>query len=148
MADSLARLLLAGALLGDGTTAESEVRRVGVLIVEGVPDYLYWGTRFGDAAGSAPAILGVISGSWNDSIAAHIPDGTRVAVRTHLDPAGERYAASIIPTRTGTENWWWLTGRGNRPISADGPDSYSSARLATLDRPTLLPQFPGAGGLP
>jgi hypothetical protein len=98
MADPLSRLLLAGAACGDGEPASETVRRCGLVICEGVPDFLTWGTRWGDAAESAPAVLGIISGSWTEQIAALIPARTVVYLRTHADPAGAKYAAQIAST--------------------------------------------------
>ena len=95
LADPLARLLLAGDPLGNGTPSTEAVREVGIVVVEGVPDFLVWVTRYGDAAEDAPAVIGIVSGSWTAEIAAHIPEGTRVAIRTHNDPAGRRYAERI-----------------------------------------------------
>jgi len=66
-----------------------------VVIVEGEPDFLTWATRFPDSAEAVPAVLGILSGSWTDEIAARIPDGARVIVRTHHDEAGNRYAAAV-----------------------------------------------------
>ena len=68
------------------------------MICEGVPDFLTWATRWGDAAESAPAVLGIISGSWTEAIAGLIPAGTVVYLRTHADPAGAKYAAQIAST--------------------------------------------------
>lgn len=95
MADPLSRLLLVGAACGDGEPAADAVRSFDLVIVEGVPDFLTWTTRWGDAAETAPAILGVISGSWSDSFAAKVPRGTCVVVRVHRDPAGAKYASLI-----------------------------------------------------
>jgi hypothetical protein len=51
---------------------------------------------FSDANELAPAVLGIVNGSWTEEIAARIPDGTRVVVRTHSDGAGDDYAAKIV----------------------------------------------------
>ena len=72
-----------------------------VFVVEGAPDFLTWATRYGDAAEGAPAIFGVIAGSWTEAIAARIPSGCRVLVMTHNDPAGDKYAAAIINSLLG-----------------------------------------------
>ncbi len=98
MADPLARLLLAGLPCGDGEPAHEAVRRYGLVICEGVPDFLTWATRWGDAAETAPAVIGIISGSWTTEVAARVPAGTRVAVRTHGDRAGAKYAQQIAAT--------------------------------------------------
>ena len=89
MADALAREILRGA----PPDWWSDPRRV--LVVEGVPDFLTWATRYGDAAEDAPAVLGVIAGSWSSEIAATVPNGCRVIVRTHHDDAGDKYAEKI-----------------------------------------------------
>ena len=101
MADPLARLLLAGLACGDGEPSAAVVRRNDVVIAEGVPDWLTWATHWGDAAEGAPAVLGIISGSWTDDIASRIPDGTRVVVRQHADSGGEKYTAQIVATLAG-----------------------------------------------
>jgi hypothetical protein len=95
MADPLARLLLAGEPLGDGMSSAEAVGLYDLVIVEGVPDFLTWATRWGDAAEAAPAVMGVISGSWTDELAARVPDGTCVVIRVHQDGAGAKYAATI-----------------------------------------------------
>ena len=98
MADPLARLLLSDEPLGDGEPATDAVRRYGLVICEGVPDFLTWATRWGDAAETASAVIGVISGGWTPEIAARVPDGTRVAVRQHADAGGEKYTATVAAT--------------------------------------------------
>lgn len=72
-----------------------------VVIAEGEIDWLSWTTQFGDASECPPAVLGVIQGSWGSEHAARIPDGARVTIATHHDPAGEKYASKIIETLTG-----------------------------------------------
>jgi len=72
-----------------------------VVITEGEPDFLTWASRVSDADETPPAILGVVAGSWCDAIASRIPDGSRVIVRTHQDPAGDRYAAEIRESLAG-----------------------------------------------
>jgi hypothetical protein len=66
---------------------------VRVLIVEGEPDLLA-------AAQAYPgtAVLGVISGSWSEDFAARIPLGSEVAIHTHHDLAGQKYAEHIKST--------------------------------------------------
>ncbi len=63
-----------------------------VIIVEGEPDALTWMT---ERLKRPTAVLGVVSGSWNLRIAQRIPTGAIVYVRTHIDEAGDRYAAEI-----------------------------------------------------
>ena len=72
-----------------------------IVIVEGEPDFLTWATRFSDNADAMPAIFGITSGSWSDELAARIPSGTRIIVRTHHDQAGNAYAARIGATLSG-----------------------------------------------
>jgi hypothetical protein len=92
MACALGRLLLAGAAPpGAGK----------VIVSEGVPDFLTWATHYGDAAEDAPAVLGVIAGAWTPAIAATIPTGWTVIIRTHADAAGARYAETIRASLAG-----------------------------------------------
>lgn len=77
------------------------VRRVGLVVAEGVPDFLTWGTRWSDAREDAPAVVGVISGSWSEALARLVPDGAKVAIRTDPDEAGQRYEAEIAATLLG-----------------------------------------------
>ena len=86
-ADPGARLMLAGLPV--------DTRRV--IIAEGAPDFLTWATHYGDAEG-VPVIFGVISGSWTPEIAARIPTGCEVVIRTHHDAAGDKYARVIGET--------------------------------------------------
>ncbi len=69
---------------------------VSLIIAEGEPDFLtlcqaYPGT----------AVVGVGSGSWGQAFADRIPFGSLVAIRTHNDPAGNRYAEAITKTLVG-----------------------------------------------
>ena len=92
LADGLGRLVL----------EQGRVPEVGlpngltVCIAEGEPDFLTWGTRFGDAAYDAPAVFGVWSGAWSPAVAARIPAGATVVVRTHQDEAGRKYRDRIV----------------------------------------------------
>lgn len=70
-----------------------------VVVLEGEPDWLTWACALGTGA-TAPAALGIYNGSWTPELAARVPDGARIAVRTHQDTAGDRYA------RTVTESLW------------------------------------------
>ncbi len=89
-ADANGRALLRGASAAEAT----------VILAEGVPDFLTWATRSHETGG-APAVLGILPGSWTDEVAARIPDGARVLVRTHDDAAGEGYADKIVATLVG-----------------------------------------------
>lgn len=65
-----------------------------LLVVEGEPDFLTWASLV--ARQNAPvAVIGVGSGSWTREHARRVPGGTRVVIRTHRDPAGDKYAAEI-----------------------------------------------------
>lgn len=72
-----------------------------VVVVEGEPDFVTWATRFSDADEAPPAVLGLVSGAWSDELAARIPNGARVAVRTDHDATGGRYARAVRDTLAG-----------------------------------------------
>jgi hypothetical protein len=93
-----ARLVLADAV---GVALLAGATHKKVVICEGEPDFLTWATRVSDADENAPAVFGVGSGAWTDAHAARIPDGAKVVVRTHHDPAGDAYAAAIIRSLAG-----------------------------------------------
>ena len=61
-----------------------------VVVVEGEPDFLARAGRF-----PLETIIGIGSGSWTEGFAARVPYGAAVALMTHLDPAGDRYAEAI-----------------------------------------------------
>jgi hypothetical protein len=72
-----------------------------VVVTEGEPDLWTWSTR--QRRGMAPdartwAVLGVVNGSWNEDLAARVPSGCKVSVRTHADAAGDKYAERIRRT--------------------------------------------------
>jgi hypothetical protein len=75
-----------------------------VVVCEGEPDLWTWSTRQrrGKADASTWATLGVVAGSWTEDVAARVPDGARVVLRTHADPKGDEYAERI---------WRSLAGR-------------------------------------
>lgn len=98
LADALSRRLLEGAPLGDGSSAADLVKRVGVMICEGEPTFLAAATLWSDADEDAPAVLGIVAGSWTDEIAARIPTGTRVVLDVDADAAGDKYVAQIAAT--------------------------------------------------
>lgn len=75
---------------------ESEGRPLRLAIVEGEPDFLTWTTRLAGGTDDDTALWGVVSRSWSPELARRVPDGTHVAVLTHDDGAGERYAREII----------------------------------------------------
>jgi len=98
---------LRGLVLADGRGAEllrtGKAPAAGVIVCEGVPDLLTLGTLWGDAAEDAPAVLGVIAGSWSADLARRIPKGAVVTIWTHSDRggAGQRYAQQILATLKG-----------------------------------------------
>jgi hypothetical protein len=98
LACPVARQMLA---TGQAPSWASKGRPLEVVIAEGEPDFLTWASRVSDADETPPAILGVVAGSWCDAIAARIPDGSRVIVRTHQDTSGERYAAEVRESLAG-----------------------------------------------
>ena len=65
-----------------------------IVIAEGEPDFLTWATR-----PPLPRTFGVLglggAGQWTDEIAARIPDGAEVILRTDADDAGDAYASEI-----------------------------------------------------
>ena len=67
-----------------------------VVVAEGEPDWLLWSARRLDTEAPGPACFGVEAGAWCQQIADRIPDGARVAIRTHRDEPGERYARQIV----------------------------------------------------
>lgn len=85
-----ARLLLAQGVPAWWRRSEPPV----VIVCEGVPDFLTDASHYGDWE-QAPATLGIISGAWSEALAARIPDGCRVIVRTHSDEAGQRYRHAV-----------------------------------------------------
>jgi hypothetical protein len=93
LADALGRRLLEG----DRDAAEL-VAGAGLVVAEGEPDFLTWATRQGDAAEVVPAVLGLVAGSWTPELAARVPAGTKIALRTHRDAAGDRYADQVLAT--------------------------------------------------
>lgn len=65
-----------------------------IIVAEGVPDFLTDASHYGESE-YVPATIGVISGAWSPGVAARIPDGCRVLVRTHSDQAGLKYRQQI-----------------------------------------------------
>jgi hypothetical protein len=100
MADALGRRMLEASALGDSSPAELVVSS-GLWVMEGLPDFLTRATDFSEAAENAPAVLGILSGSWTEQIAARVPDGTTVGMDTHADSAGDGYAQVIASSLGG-----------------------------------------------
>ena len=80
------------ALLSGGWEKMGGQPRPRVVITQGESDFLTWATHSSDADERAPIVLGVVAGAWSDDFARRIPDGARVFVRTHHDPAGDACA--------------------------------------------------------
>lgn len=72
-----------------------------VVVVEGEPDFLTWAAGVSDANVTPPAVLGLFSGSWSDDLAARLPDGSSVHIRTHDDAAGLKYGAAVYASLAG-----------------------------------------------
>lgn len=103
LANGLGRALLAG----DGEAIEL-VRQVGVVIAEGEPDFLNAATVCNDADDDAPAVLGVLSGSWTADIAARLPDGARATFLAQqkngsYDAVSLGYAAQVAASLWGRD---------------------------------------------
>ena len=106
LADGLGRLVLATGEIPDWWPPVP----FRIVISEGEPDWLAWATRFADSAEDAPAVLGIWSGAWTAEVAARIPTGARVIIRTDTDPAGDAYSRSIVATLGGRCEVLRLTG--------------------------------------
>jgi len=72
-----------------------------VIIAEGEPDWLLWALRQRETDEQGPAVLGIESGTWSPQIAARIPTGASVVIRTHHDEPGRRYAQQISASLQG-----------------------------------------------
>lgn len=72
-----------------------------VIVAEGEPDWLLWALRQRESDEQGPAVLGVESGAWSSQIAARIPTGASVVIRTHHDEPGKRYAQQIAASLQG-----------------------------------------------
>jgi len=92
LADGLMRQILSTGAAPDWWCSNWQLR---IVVAEGEFDWLTWATRWADSAEEAPAVLGVWAGSWQPEIAARIPDGARISVRTDPDAAGHGYADKI-----------------------------------------------------
>lgn len=95
MACALGRQILESGGVPEWWDREEAGGALRVVIAEGEPDFLTWATRWNEAAAHAPAVLGVVAGSWCSELAARFQDGVRVIVRAHADAAGERYAGQV-----------------------------------------------------
>jgi hypothetical protein len=95
MACGMGQVLLAGKVL--------EWWAPVVVVTEGEPDFLTRASDQPERQEQGPAVFGVEAGAWTIEHAAKVPDGARVAIRTHLDEAGERYAEQIVATFKGRD---------------------------------------------
>jgi hypothetical protein len=71
-----------------------------LVVVEGVTDFLSMATQHSDADVDAPAVLGLMSGTWSQDIASAIPNGTLVLIATDRDERGDEYAKTVADTIT------------------------------------------------
>lgn len=94
LADPLAQQLLGGAC-----PTWWQPRQV--IVAEGEPDWLLWALRQREGDEQGPAVLGIESGAWSPQIAARIPTGASVVIRTHHDEPGRRYAQQIAASLHG-----------------------------------------------
>jgi hypothetical protein len=94
MADPVAMNLLRRR--GEGTWWQKPCLRI--VVTEGEPDFLTWASAASDADEDAPAVFGLVSGSWTPEMGAAIPAGSKVIIRTHVDIAGQRYADQVAAT--------------------------------------------------
>ncbi len=99
MADALGLYLLKHGSRPEWWTPDAPPLRV--VIAEGETDFLTFACEASDADEHAPAVLGVVNGSWTAELAARLPDGAHVIIATDNDDAGEKYAARIASTLAG-----------------------------------------------
>ena len=95
-ADSFARLLITKGIPSWWRQSEPP----SVIITEGAPDFLTVATHYG-CSEYATAVLGILSGSWSDELAARIPTECRVIVKVHRDEAGQKYRDQICRSLSG-----------------------------------------------
>jgi hypothetical protein len=111
LADGLARQVLAEGAAPRWWPAGEPLRLV---VLEGEPDWLTWATRPAAGEATAPALVGIWQGSWTAEIAARIPRGAKVAIRTHLDDDGNKYGERIAATLAGRCDVRRLRAEGSR----------------------------------
>ena len=61
MANSLGRIVLAGGVVPSWWPESKPLR---IVVCEGEPDFLTWASEYSDGDETAPAVFGVVSGSW------------------------------------------------------------------------------------
>ena len=117
MADSVARDVLASS----DPPAHAHGGQFSVVLAEGEPDFWSWATEparsgLGDSAQTFPAVLGVVSGSFDASIAARLPMGTRIISAAHRDHGGDQIHAAIARQLANANRHFtlkrWSDGRG------------------------------------
>lgn len=86
---SLAELAITGGTLRD--LGIQRWRDLTVVIAEGEIDFLTWTAKRLEAV----AVVGIVAGTWTDDLAAAIPTGVRVVIRTDPDAAGDRFATTV-----------------------------------------------------
>ena len=108
-----------GRTLLDGTLAPLE--RLSVVIVEGDTDFL--------AAATSPEwenypIIGVTAGSWTPELVEKVPSAAVVAIWTHSDNEGEKYATEIVASLPGR-----IVRRYRLPTGEDIASLHAKGRL-------------------
>lgn len=78
LADQLCQLLLAEQVVGDGQPASEMVCQVGLEILTGFLPFLRRACSFSDADEHAPAVLGLLRGSWTENLSRRVPSGFSV----------------------------------------------------------------------
>lgn len=64
-----------------------------VVVVEGETDFLTWASLRPELP-----VIGIWAGAWTPGLAARVPDGATVVIRTDNDAAGDRYAQAVHGT--------------------------------------------------
>lgn len=93
---------LARQLLADGVPTWWPVGvPLRVVVVEGEPDWLTWVQMAGESDPTAPAVIGVWSGSLTRALVDRIPDGAHVMDDLDDDEAGRTYSAKLAELGAG-----------------------------------------------
>jgi hypothetical protein len=101
MADEGGQRLLRGELevispaILEHEDGSKEFRGPVVVVVEGETDLAAWVTLLPGLEDGPEAVLGLVSGSWSEGLAARVPEGSCLYIRTDLDSAGHSYAGRI-----------------------------------------------------
>jgi hypothetical protein len=91
MADGVARHVLVSGQPPSSWSGDS----LSLVVAEGEPDFWSWSTEsarrgLGDGATHFPGVIGVVSGSFTEAIAARLPRSTHVISAFHHDEGGNR----------------------------------------------------------